>query len=140
MVCRCHDERGRMSNYPIVQAYEHPDRGKCVQIETSTNGPILHVPASKASLLATRLVEVVGCEQLTEALRDAGEQAERLFLELAAERKRNEDLVALLRELEWSSYHWRGFKCPVCLEYKSAALNPAGHRPDCRLRAALEGR
>ena len=102
-----------MSNYPIVQVYEHPELGSRVRVEMSINGPIVHMQASKARLLATRLVEVVGCEQLTEALRDAGE--------------RNEGLVALLRE-----QLIRARMCHICEQVPC--------KPDCRLRAALEGK
>jgi hypothetical protein len=104
--------------YPIVESYEHPDRGACVAISTSGSGSIYHLSHAKARLLATRLVEVVGCEQLE------------------AERKRNEEIVRLLHELEWDMAD--GNKCSICQGVKRPI--GASHAPDCRLRAALEGR
>lgn len=65
-------------SYPIVKAYDHAS-GKRVSIEPMA-GPILHMPEREARLLATRLVAVVGCEQVDAA------------------RKRNEELRGLLRE------------------------------------------
>jgi hypothetical protein len=51
--------------------------------------------------------------------------------ELAQLRQRNAELVELLRIMEWRP----NGECPCCL---NSAL--ADHAPDCRLRAALEGR
>ena len=49
------------------------------------------------------------------------------WLQLAALRAERDELLALLREVEWTPHG-----CPVC--------GRSNHAPDCRLKAALERR
>jgi hypothetical protein len=57
-----------------------------------------------------------------------------------------DELIALLRELEWAAV--AGYKCPICRGRRPGTLSPydlqdpgldhsEGHAPDCRLARAL---